>query len=397
MIYIDKEKLKILFKWYMQEVGDSLVSVLVVDREGLIVDILTRDSEKTDEKKFIGAFSSLVELVLKKLTKDFDLGIFGAGTFDTDKYRFIFCESGSDHVLVSILNHTALVDDVFPYTYLTADKVARIIDGELPVSPVIPKVKRDTELEKIKRKMEYYQSKPHSPEYVYKLSLIGDGGVGKTSMAHRYVHGVFKADYKATIGTYISKKECKFKELGTSVRFMIWDLAGQTQFERLWPDYLTDSRAGILVFDITNRETFENVKKWYDIITKVALPNIVLILVGNKVDLISSRVVSTEEGMELARQLGLYYMETSAKTSENVEDVFEWVAIQIINTNIEEINENLFDKQIEEGSKFIISSPQLKILNQYFAKQLDYCIGKKDTKEIVKYLDILKAIEKKKI
>ncbi|MFX1418360.1 MAG: Rab family GTPase [Promethearchaeota archaeon] len=397
MVYIDKTKLRTLFKWYMQEVGDILVSVLVVDREGLVVDILTRDPEKTDEKKFIGAFSSLVELVLKKLTTDFDLGTFGAGTFDTDKYRFIFCESGSEHVLVSILNHTALVDDVFPYTYLTADKVARIIDGEIPVSPVIPKVKRDTELEKIKRKMEFYQSKPHSPEYVYKLSLIGDGGVGKTSMVQMYVHGIFKADYKATIGTFITKKECKFKELGTSVRFMIWDLAGQTQFERLWPDYLTDSRAGIIVFDITDRQSFEHIKKWYDIITRVALPNIVLILVGNKVDLNTSRVVSTEEGMELAKQLGIYYMETSAKTSENIENVFEWVAIQIINLNIEEIKDNLFDKEIEEGLKFIVSSPQLKILNQYFAKQLDYCIGKSDTKEIIKYLDILKAIEKSKL
>ncbi len=397
MTYIDKTKLRTLFKWYMQVVGDILISVLVVDREGLIVDILTKNSDKTDEKKFIGAFSSLVELVLKQLTQDFDLGTFGAGTFNTDKYRFIFCESGSDHVLVSILNHTALVDDVFPYTYLAADKAARTIDGGLPVSPVIPKVKRDTELEKIKRKMEYYQSKPHSPENVYKLSLIGDGGVGKTSMVQRYVHDIFKADYKATIGTYISKKECKFKELGTSVRFMIWNLAGQSQFERLWPDYLTDSRVGIIMFDITDKESFEHVKKWYDIITRVALPNIVLILVGNKVDLNLSRVVSTEEGMELAKELGIYYMEASAKTSENIEDIFEWITLQIINLNIEEVKDTLFDKQIEEGSKFIVSSPQLKILNQYFAKQLDYCIGKSDTKETIKYLEILKAIERNKL
>ncbi|MFX1380300.1 MAG: GTP-binding protein [Promethearchaeota archaeon] len=397
MVYIDKAKLRTLFKWYMQEVGEILVSVLIVDREGLIVDILTRDKEKTDEDKFIGAFSSLVEVVLKKLTKDFDLGTFGAGTFDTDKYRFIFCESGTDHVLVSILSHTALVDDVFPYAYLTADKVARIIDGKLPVSPVIPKIQRDTELEKIKRKMEHYQSKPHSSEYVYKLSLLGDGGVGKTSMVQRYVYGIFNKDYKATIGTYISKKECEFKELGTSVRFMIWDLAGQSQFERLWPDYLTDSRAGIIVFDITDRESFEHVKKWYDIVSRVALPNIVLILVGNKVDLNISRVVSTEEGMQLAKKLDIYYMETSAKTSENIEDVFVWIALQIINLNIEKVRETLLDKQIEEGTKFIVSSPQLRILNQYFMKQLDYCIGKSDSKEITKCLDILKTIEKNKL
>ena len=397
MVYIDKEKLLALFKWYMQEVGDSLVSVLVVGRDGLVVDILTRDSKEVEEKKFVGAFSSLVEVILKKLTQDFDLGTFGAGTFDTDKYRFIFCESGSEYVLVSILTPGSFIDDVFPYTFLAADKVARIIDGELPVSPVIPKIKRDTELEKLKRKLDYYQKKSHSPDYVYKLSLIGDGGVGKTSLAQRYVHGIFKADYKATIGTFISKKECKFKEINASVKFMIWDLAGQNQFQRLWPDYLTDSRAGIIAYDLTNRESFENVRKWYDIINGVAIPNIILILVGNKVDLIDERKVSIEEGMGLAKELGVYYMETSAKTNENIGELFEWVALQIINTNIEEVKDSIFDNQIEEGSQFVISSPQLKIFNHYFTKQLDFCIGKSDTKDIIKYLDILKAIQKNKL
>jgi len=397
MVYIDKKKLQALFKWYMQEVGESLISVLVVGRDGLVVEILTRDPENVDEKKFIGAFSALVELVLKKITQDFDIGTFGAGTFDTDKFRFIFCEAGIDHVLVSILHPKAFVDDIFPYTYLAADKVARIIEGELPVSPVIPKIKRQNEVEKLKHKLEYYQNAPLSSNYVYKLSLIGDGGVGKTSMAQRYVHGIFKADYKATIGTFISKKECVFEELKTSVKFMIWDLAGQSQFQRLWPDYLTDSRAGIIVFDITNRESFNNVKKWYNIIKEVAFENIVLILVGNKVDLDISREITTEEGMNLAKDLGVFYMETSAKTNENIDDVFEWIALQIINTNIEEVKDTILDKQIEEGNKFIISSPQLKILNQYFTKQLDYCIGKSDTKEIIKYLDILKSIQKNKL
>ncbi|MBY8985428.1 MAG: GTP-binding protein [Candidatus Lokiarchaeota archaeon] len=397
MVYIDKEKLLALFKWYMQEVGDSLISVLVVGRDGLVIDILTRDSKEIEEKKFVGAFSSLVEVILKKLTQDFDLGTFGAGTFDTDKYRFIFCESGSDYVLVSILHPATFVDDVFPYTFLAADKVARIIDGELPVSPVIPKIKRDSEVEKLKRKLDYYQSKAHSPDYVYKLSLIGDGGVGKTSMVQRYVHGLFKADYKATIGTFISKKECEFKELNTSVKFMIWDLAGQHQFQRLWPDYLTDSRAGIIAFDLTNKESFENVRKWYDIINKVALPKIILILVGNKADLNDERQISTEEGMDLAKELGVYYMETSAKTNQNVGELFEWVALQILNNNIEEVKDTIFDKQIEEGSQFVISSPQLKLFNNFFTKQLDFCIGKSDTKDIIKYLDILKAIQKNKL
>jgi len=378
-------------------VGDYLISVLVVGRDGLIVDIFTRDSEKLDEKKFVGAFSSLVELILKKLTLDYDLGTFGAGTFDTDKYRFIFCESGSENVLVTILEPRAFVDDIFPYTYITADKVTRIIDGDLPVSPVIPKIRRDTEIERLKQKLEYYQNTPHSPDYVYKLSLIGDGGVGKTSIAQRYVHGVFKADYKATIGTFISKKEWYFEQLNTSVKFIIWDLAGQDQFQRLWPDYMTDTRAGIIMFDVTNKKSFENIKKWNEIITRVAHPNVILILVGNKVDLQDSREVSSEEGMELAKELKIYYMETSAKTNKNIDEVFEWVALQIINQNIENVRETIGNKAIEENYKYIISASQVNLLNNYFTKQLDFCIGKGDTENIIKYLDTLKVVKKNRV
>jgi len=381
----------------MQEVGEDLISVLVVDRDGLVVDILTRDQEKMEEKKFIGAFGSLVELVLKKITLDFDLGTFGAGTFDTDKYRFIFCESGPDHVLVTILTPKAFVDDIFPYTYMTADKVARIMDGVLPVSPVIPSLRKESEFKKLKQKINMYKQTHLAHDYIYKLSLIGDGGVGKTSIVQRYVHGVFAADYKATIGTFLSKKECSFEELNTSVKFIIWDLAGQPQFQRLWPDYLTDSRAGIITFDITERKSFENVKKWYDIITKVADQNLILVLAGNKIDLKDSRTITTEEGLELAEELGIYYMETSAKTNENVDDLFEWIALQIINLNVDKIRDSLGEELIEDNTKYIVSPPQIKLLKDYFSKQLDYCIGKKDTKNIIKYLDLLKSIEKNKL
>lgn len=90
-------------------------------------------------------------------------------------------------------------------------------------------------------------------------------------------------------------------------------------------------------------------------------------------------------------------METSAKTNENIEDMFEWVALQIINTNIENIKESIFNKQIKEGSQYVISSPQLMLFNNYFTKQLDFCIGQSDTKDVIKYLDILKAIQNNRL
>ena len=382
----------------MQEVGESLISVLVVSREGLIVDISTRDENKEDEKRFIGAFGSLVELVLRKLTQEFDLGTFGAGTFDTDKYRLIFCEAGVDQVLVTILDPLTMVDDIFPYTYMTADKVARIMDGKLPVSPVIPKIKRESEIDKIKRKLDFFKKKvAHSPDFIYKLCLIGDGSVGKTSIVQRYVHDMFAEVYKATIGTFITKKEIKFEKLDTRVRFMIWDLAGQEQFKRLMPDYLTDSNAGIIVFDITNKESFENVKNWYNIITRVALPSIVLILAGNKVDLDADRVVSTKEGQDLAKELGISYIETSAKTNEKIDDVFEWIALEILNRKIIPDGIPIMDELIKKESVYFISGPQLEFLRQYFIKQTDFIIDKQESQKLIKYLDLLKLIEKNEV
>ncbi len=396
--YFDKKKLRALLKWYMQEVGDAMISVLVVSQEGLVIEIMTRDKDKGEEKRFIGAFGTLVETVLKRIPLDFDIGTFGAGTFDTDKYRFTFCEAGEDTVLVTILDPLTMIDQVFPYTYLAADKVARIIEGEFPVSPVIPKIIREDELEQIKRKLDYYQKiHTHSPDYIYKLSLVGDGGVGKTSMVQQYVNNYFAEDYKATIGTFISKKEIKFSDMDTSVRFVIWDLAGQPQFQRIWPDYLTDSNAGIIVFDITVRESFENVKKWYNIITRVARPTLVLILCGNKVDLKENRAITSEEGKALARELGIFYMETSAKENIHIDDVFEWIALQILDKNITVERVPLPKKTQIEKSEFIISEAQLQLLNQHFTEQSKYVINKEESQKILKLLELLKTIEKNKL
>ncbi len=397
MSYYDKERIHALFKWYMQQVGKSLISVLIVGKDGLMIDILTRDKDKSDEKRFIGAFSALVDVILKKITIDFDLGTFGAGSFDTDKYRFTFCESGTEFVVITILDPLTFVDEVFPYTYIVAEKAAHIIDGDLPVSPVIPKLKRESDIEKVKYKMDNYRKKwSHSPDFVYKLSLIGDGGVGKTSIVNRYISGVFIGDYRATIGAFISKKEVKFKELDTSVRFLIWDLAGQEQFKRLWPDYLSDSNVGIIVFDITDPKSFENINYYYETLIKVASPNLLVVLAGNKADLENERRISTMEAQELAEKLGLYYVETSAKTSENINEIFEWISLQLIDRNIKWDELELMG-EVDSNSKFLISESQLRFLEQHFIRQLDFVIDKSEIQKYLKYLDVLKTIEKSKL
>ncbi len=326
---VDTKKLQALLQWYKQSIGDNLVAALVVNREGLVIDALVSSPEKTVDEEIIGGVSALVEPVLTRITKEFSSGSFGTGTFDTEEYRFIFCEAGPDAVFVTVLTAIAGVDPVFPYAYLTAEKIARIFDGRT-VSPVIPKLISTNNVANIERKIEKLQKiKIKSGEYAFKLILGGDGAVGKTSLVHRFVENTFAKDYKSTIGTSIMKKECTFKELESTVRFVIWDLAGQSQFKRVRKSYLANAEAGILVYDVTNRKSYENIENWYNEINE-ASSNISLILVGNKIDLKDNREVKTTEGNELAEKLGLSYVETSAKTGENIDDAFKMLALLIV-------------------------------------------------------------------
>ncbi|MHA1804560.1 MAG: GTP-binding protein [Promethearchaeota archaeon] len=329
---IDRKKLQALLKWYAHSIGDDLIAAIVVNRDGLVMDALTSSTSseqvKIDEE-VIGGVSSIVEPVLKRINAEFSSGAFGTGTFDTENYRLIFCEAGPDAIFITVLKSIAGVDPVFPYAYIAAEKIVRILDGR-PVSPVIPKIITTEEQARIDRKMDTLQKlKIKSGEYAYKLILGGAGGVGKTSIVHRFVENTFQSEYKSTIGTSIMKKECEFEGLDSKVRFVIWDLAGQAQFARVRQKYLANAEAGILVFDVTRKETFDEIEQWYGEI-KPASESISLILVGNKIDLEDQREVSQEQGEDLAKKLGISYIETSALTGANINDAFKMLALQII-------------------------------------------------------------------
>jgi small GTP-binding protein len=336
-VSVDRKKLEALLKWYRQEVGKDLIAAIIVNREGLVMEAISGSTgEKSINEEIVGGVSALVEPVLNRITKEFSSGAFGTGTFDTEQYRLIFCEAGPEAVFVTVLDSIAMVDPIFPFAYLAAEKIARIFDGR-SVSPVIPKIVTERVSKDIERRVDKLQKlKIKSSEYAYKLVLGGDGAVGKTSMVHRFVEDVFDVDYKSTIGTSIMKKECKFEGLESKVRFVIWDLAGQSQFKRVRQTYVANAEAGILVFDVTRRDTFENIKEWYEETIKEA-PGITLILVGNKIDLKDSRAVSKKEGEALAEELGLSYIETSAKTGENIDDAFKMLALQIIKIYVEAV------------------------------------------------------------
>ncbi len=166
--------------------------------------------------------------------------------------------------------------------------------------------------------------------------MLGDGAVGKTALTTRFTQEYFDADYKRTIGSDFAIKKIDIPEIDVHVTLQVWDLAGQPRFEIVRQGFYRGSRGGLLVYDVTRRRTFINLKHWKDEAFKSLKREFPVIVVANKVDLIDSRVVSREEGEEWAKEHGHLYVESSALTGENVEKSFETLCKIIIEDAMKE-------------------------------------------------------------
>ncbi|KAJ2726695.1 GTPase Ryh1 [Coemansia sp. Benny D115] len=158
----------------------------------------------------------------------------------------------------------------------------------------------------------------------YKLVFLGEQSVGKTSIITRFMYDTFDTTYQATIGIDFLSKTMYMED--RTVRLQLWDTAGQERFRSLIPSYIRDSSVALVIYDITNRESFSQTSKWIDDVRAERGADVIIVLVGNKTDLSDSRQVSTEEGEKKARDLNVMFMETSAKAGRNVKDLFKKIA-----------------------------------------------------------------------
>jgi Ras-related protein Rab-8A len=157
----------------------------------------------------------------------------------------------------------------------------------------------------------------------FKIIFIGDPGVGKTSILLRYATSAFETDYLATIGVNIVAKELSIE--GRVVTLVVWDIGSQEQYSKLRKKYYANAHVVVIVYDITKNKTLENVKVWLDDIKGNVRSIVPIVLVGNKIDL-PNRAVTKDEGQKLARELRATFIETSAKTGENIRNLFDKVA-----------------------------------------------------------------------
>lgn len=178
-------------------------------------------------------------------------------------------------------------------------------------------------------------------DYLFKVVLIGDSGVGKSNLLSRFTRNEFNLESKSTIGVEFATRSIQVD--GRTIKAQIWDTAGQERYRAITAAYYRGAVGALLVYDIAKHLTYENVERWLKELRDHADSNIVIMLVGNKSDLRHLRAVPTEEAKAYAERNGLSFIETSALDSTNVEQAF---------TNIlTEIYRIVSQKQLEQTSK----------------------------------------------
>ena len=167
-------------------------------------------------------------------------------------------------------------------------------------------------------------------DYLFKLLIIGESGVGKTCLLLRFTDDSFTANHLTTIGIDFKIKIINLEN--KLIKLQIWDTAGQERFRTITKTYYKGAHGIILTYDVTDQNSFKNIRNWIKQIEANAQTNVRKVLVGNKCDK-PDRVVSEEEGKKLADDFGMHFFETSAKTNQNVSEVFTFLTKEILKNN----------------------------------------------------------------
>lgn len=171
----------------------------------------------------------------------------------------------------------------------------------------------------------------HKPDdeydYLFKVVLIGDSGVGKSNLLSRFTRNEFCLESKSTIGVEFATRSIQVD--GKTIKAQIWDTAGQERYRAITSAYYRGAVGALLVYDITKNVTYENVERWLKELRDHADSNIVIMLVGNKSDLRHLRAVPTDDAHSFAEKEGLSFIETSALESTNVENAFHKILTEI--------------------------------------------------------------------
>ena len=210
-----------------------------------------------------------------------------------------------------------------------------------------------------------------STEMIFKIILIGDSTTGKTNILSKYLNDKFDRNTKATIGMELGNKSFKIND--DNINCQIWDTAGQERYRSMTKAYYQGALGAFIVYDITRRNTFENVENWLSDLKKCADNKVSIILLGNKNDLEEEREVKTEEGELFAKDNNIAFLETSALNGKNIEIAFKTLVDEVYNkchrefesvTNVEIMKGKVINLEEKEEKK------KSKCCDKYYYKSL---------------------------
>ena len=299
---------------------EGIISVIISDREGLIIASESRGD--AGDESVLGAIAATVDSYIDRIKGEFsgETTFFNITTIGDKK--FAYCSMGLKSILLTISDLSTSDTELRVFSEHIAGKIELVLEGNENVSLEIPALLRVLAKSK--------DGKIPTGEFPIKLILTGDYKVGKTSLINRFVENSFGESYQSTIGVEISQKKLNLSE-DTKINFVIWDIGGQIiQMAPYRKRFFSGANSAFIVLDRTRSNALKSIEIWHNEIKKQVGKKINIILVGNKSDLVDEIVISEEEIKEIADQNGFNYIFTSAKTGENVQDSFLYIAYKFL-------------------------------------------------------------------
>jgi small GTP-binding protein len=351
-----EENIRILLKNFVESRDDVIIAFLY-SNEGLLFSKYSKFERTAQEDKesedIYGAFTAIVENLLDKISLEYKTGRYGSGSFETEDNRIIYLEAGSEAILLLVCDYETNLNSLFPIAYLVVEKIAQLLENsfdfkfnslEIPDLNIYDtfslgldkfSIKENSIINGVTPTHRFKKSK--QIEKLFKLIVLGSAAVGKTTLVNQFLKKEDIIDYRPTLGISISSQRYHvqgFKE--DVIKFLIFDLAGQSFFKRVRRDYYKGANCAFIVYDVTRRETFDEAIDFWLKDAQMELGNIPFVLIGNKNDLEEDRVVTKEEGLKKARELKSFFTETSALRNVNVQDTFKIIGIGLFFQHIEE-------------------------------------------------------------
>ena len=187
---------------------------------------------------------------------------------------------------------------------------------------------------------------PDEYDYLFKLIIVGDTNVGKTNIMSKYIKDQFNITSKSTIGVEFGTKILEIDN--KKVKAQIWDTAGQERYKSITSAYYKGAKGAFIVYDITNKSTFESVDKWIKDLNSYGDKNLTMLLIGNKSDLEDKRIINKEEGEEKAKSFELGFIETSAYNGDNIDQAFDIMLKEVLKRYI--VDNDINNEELEAGN-----------------------------------------------